>query len=179
MSLRRTLRPHAVAFYLGPRLLEWQRTLRRFGRRRLTFFHQVDDPYSHLLAQALPALVEAADFDLQVHLIGAPNPAFTPDVERLKGWALQDAVALAQERGLGFPAGATLPGPGAIQAAQREAVGADLEALVGIGERLYSGGFDGAQGDGPDLSSGEATLAKMGHYQGGMLHYQGASSFSL
>ena len=98
MSLRRILRPRAVDLILGTGVLglrRWSHRIRRGRRRTLVFFFQADDPYSILLHQALPALADAADANLEVVPVGPPDPAYTPDAGRLLVWAWADARALA------------------------------------------------------------------------------------
>jgi len=66
------------------------------------YFHQVDDPYSHLAVQKLAALVKRYKVAFEPHLVGPPEAAFQGDAKRFVGWALQDAAAIAPGYGLSF-----------------------------------------------------------------------------
>ena len=64
------------------------------------YFHQADDPFSHLAAQLLGPLTAAYDIALEVHLVPPPEESAAPDRERLADWSLRDAVRLAAAHGL-------------------------------------------------------------------------------
>jgi hypothetical protein len=42
------------------------------------YFHQVDDPYSHLAVQMLPALLARYDVDVRPYLVPPPSPGTSP-----------------------------------------------------------------------------------------------------
>ena len=79
-------------------------------KRRLTgntaqvfYFHQIDDPYSTLLASQLEKLKAAYRIELLCFVVPAPEASAAPDLDRLAAWSQRDAVRLAQ-RALGaFP----------------------------------------------------------------------------
>jgi len=73
------------------------------GRPRVEYFHQVDDPYSHLLVQVLPQLVERYGLDLRTWVVSPPDDAAAPERERLRVYGLRDAPRLASVYGLNFP----------------------------------------------------------------------------
>ncbi len=66
------------------------------------YFHQVDDPYSHLAAQTLPSLVECYDIDLIPHLVGAPPDEAAPQRDKLEAFARKDAADIAPAYGLSY-----------------------------------------------------------------------------
>src|SRR5664279_485337 len=74
----------------------------RGTRPRVMYFHQIDDPYSHLAAQLLPALAERYDVDFVPHIVPAPIPAAAPEAARLAAYARKDAALLASMHGLMF-----------------------------------------------------------------------------
>ena len=46
--------------------------IKRGAKHVVEYFHQVDDGYSHLAAQALKALSEKYDIELECHLVSGP-----------------------------------------------------------------------------------------------------------
>lgn len=69
---------------------------------RLYYFHQVDDPYSALLASKLAALLARYDITLSAHVVGPPSDSAAPDRARLVAYSRADAQRLAQHHGLNF-----------------------------------------------------------------------------
>ena len=100
----------------GARLLssEWFRSsVRRRARLKrqlgggspeVHYFHQVDDPYSHLAVQTLDVLRAAYPVPIKVHLCSQPDADYLGNSERFDGWALRDAASIASGYGLAFPA---------------------------------------------------------------------------
>ena len=171
------LRASAIEAYLGEGMVGlrrgWHRLARR-GRRRLRFFHQVDDPYSHLLLQMLPKLVGAVPLSLETIVVPPPQE----DHDLRAAYSLKDATELAARHGLVFEHGGELPDPDSVARANavllRGAV--DLGRAADVGAALWRGDAI----DDVDTSSVAAQLAdnmgvleRAGHYQGGMLKYEG------
>ena len=75
----------------------------RGARAQVHYFHQPDDPYSHLAAMQLDALSKRYRIDLITHLVPAPDAAAAPDQERLRAWSARDAKRLAAHYGLAVP----------------------------------------------------------------------------
>jgi hypothetical protein len=81
--------PTLSVIVTSPGLRRVRRTLgslpRRLSGKRPTlhYFHQVDDPYSHLLLLALPDVIARYRVDLTMHLVGPPSDAAAPDRARL------------------------------------------------------------------------------------------------
>ena len=69
----------------------------------LHFFHQLDDPYSQLLAQALPLLQSRYAVSVLQHVVGEPDDSAVPEREMLKAYSQLDASRLASHHGLRFP----------------------------------------------------------------------------
>ncbi|MEP3465246.1 MAG: hypothetical protein ABJN65_04405, partial [Parasphingorhabdus sp.] len=67
------------------------------------YFHQLDDPYSHLTAQVLATLAERYDVVIKPHLIRASGGKNQPEAEKLAKWARRDAELIAPHYGLEFP----------------------------------------------------------------------------
>ena len=82
------------------RIRSWRRSahaIRRkaLGRRATVhYFHQPDDPYSQLLARALPTLLAQYDISIVWHTVPAPDAAAAPDLARLRAWSQRDAERL-------------------------------------------------------------------------------------
>jgi 2-hydroxychromene-2-carboxylate isomerase len=69
----------------------------------LHFFHQVDDPFSQLLAQAIPLLKSRYAVSVLQHVVGDPDASAVPEREKLKAYSQLDAARLASQYGLRFP----------------------------------------------------------------------------
>ena len=97
-----------------------ERERRRKGEpHRIEFFHQVDDPYSHLLAQALVTFKERYEVEVATWLVEPPEDWAAPARALLDAYSLVDARRLAEKAGL-HPTSEARPGAGAIVEAQRE-----------------------------------------------------------
>ena len=109
MSLERRIAPILVATFTSSALRNLRRhaseARRRISRQphRVHYFHQVDDPYSHLASQVLARLSDAYDIELLPHLVGKPPEDAAPEPERLADFARKDAADIAPAYGLLFP----------------------------------------------------------------------------
>jgi 2-hydroxychromene-2-carboxylate isomerase len=138
----------------------------------------------------LPRLRARYGAAIEVFLVPPPEDSAAPDRERLRAYGLRDAARLARARGLGFPADAALPAPEAVR--RLETVLADAlergrfeEVASAAGAALWSGdartlaGMAAwASGQDPRLVDdilivGESRRARLGHYLGGMFHFEG------
>ena len=155
----------------------------RGGRPRVEYFHQADDPYSHLVVQLLPQLTARYGLDLQTWIVSAPDDAAAPERDRLRAYGLRDAPRLAAAYGLNFPTNAQLPGPEATLEANRRLAGKvgekDFsEAALACGAALWRGEaivgeMASATSAVEALSAGTGRRLKLGHYLGGMLFFEG------
>lgn len=106
MSLKTAIVSRLTESFLGEARLRKRRRRAEAHRRRqgrphvVEYFHQPDDPHSHLLAQVLPTFVERYDVELRVWLVGQPPDWAAPERERLVEWARADAARLAARAGL-------------------------------------------------------------------------------
>ena len=77
---------------------------RRLSRQphRVFYFHQLDDPYSHLAAQVLAPFIERYEVELVPMLVGPPPAAAAPERERLVVFSREDAAGIAPDYGLEF-----------------------------------------------------------------------------
>jgi 2-hydroxychromene-2-carboxylate isomerase len=90
----------------------------------LHFFHQVDDPYSQLLAQALPLLQSRFAISVLQHVVGEPDDSAVPERDKLKAYSLLDAERLALQYGLDWPESVEAlntakPSPDSLQTSHR------------------------------------------------------------
>jgi 2-hydroxychromene-2-carboxylate isomerase len=167
---------------------------RLLGRTaQLEYCHQLDDPYSHLLLQLLPALLRQYRLQLSVHLVPPPTAAAAPELLRLQDWSRRDAAQLAQQLGLEFNAEASQPSVAQLALANQAALavlarGDALEQLLQIGGALWSGDGAALQSRASSVSPAELKVAlnvaaarrrKLGHYLGATLFFEGESYWSV
>lgn len=82
------------------------------------YFHQVEDGYSHLAAQALIALTERYDIELRCHLVAGPSGDNSVEPELLIKLSQYDASFIAPHYGLEAPGANVLPDRKAIELAE-------------------------------------------------------------
>ena len=177
-----------------------ERERRRRGEpHRIEFFHQVDDPYSHLVAQALVKLQERYEVEVVTWLVEPPEDWAAPARALLESYSLVDARRLAVKAGL-HPSSETRPGPEKVLAVQRELAAtlpasrdpgskATLEAVVALGEGLWEMESDASQAAGGHgetdvgleaaLRAGTQRRAELGHYLGGTCFYGGEWTWGI
>ncbi len=165
-----------------------------FGRRRarllrrlrgalpaVHYFHQADDPYSHLAVQKLAQLRECYPVTFEVHLTSRPAPEYLGSSGQFDAWALSDAESIAAAYGVRFPAAARLPEADTLAAANDALAGA-LETgafatrAVEIGDALWSGEqlrSGNAQRVNQAVEAGNRLRRRLGHFQGGMFYFDG------
>jgi 2-hydroxychromene-2-carboxylate isomerase len=196
MSLARRLSPLLTSVLTSPRTRNLRRSLaerrRRFSRQphRVFYFHQLDDPYSHLAAQALVPFIERYEVELVPMLVGPPPEAAAPERERLVVYSREDAAGIAPDYGLEFrdpgeqPASALLSLAGRILAGAPD--GAAFASLaVRVGQALWNGdakALEALASEHPptDESSAQSAIAagdeqrrRLGHYLGATFFYGG------
>ncbi len=182
-----------------------ERERRRKGEpHRIEFFHQVDDPYSHLLAQALVKLEEHYEVEVAVWLVEPPEDWAAPARAMLESYSLVDARRLAEKAGL-HPSSERRPEPevvldlqerlaATLSSAEGPGSEATLEAAVALGRELWCGESDGAESSGSRrgrrrtqceasvrtaLHAGTARRAELGHYLGGTCFYGGEWTWGI
>ncbi|MCY3972419.1 MAG: DsbA family protein [Acidobacteria bacterium] len=182
-----------------------ERERRRKGEpHRIEFFHQVDDPYSHLLAQALVKVRERYEVEVVTWLVEPPEDWAAPARALLESYSLVDARRLAEKAGL-HPSSETRPEPEAVLEVQERLAAtlpspegpgseATLEAAVALGRELWGVESDGAAPSGSRrgrrrtqcaasvrtaLGAGTARRAELGHYLGGTCFYGGEWTWGI
>lgn len=189
MSLKDTLQNKVVRHLFSRERLNAKRKKAERRRSRsqarhvVEYFHDVSDPYSHLVAQVLPTFLERYDVELSVNLVSLPPDWAAPDRDRLHLNSRRDAERLAQRAGLEFRDPGAQPSESALKAANGvllDAVrsGAFVETAHRVGQQLWSRQpiVASATTD-ADLQSTLAASAKrreaLGYYLGGALYYAG------
>jgi 2-hydroxychromene-2-carboxylate isomerase len=159
---------------------------------RVEYFHQIDDPYSHLAVQLLAPLLEHYAIDIVPHLVSASIGANTPEPTLLAAYARHDAGLVAPHYGLDFDLEVDGLNPEHIALATRilaQADPADVSTFarlaVELGEVLWCGNAEALQQLAERAGAMDAGLAaavvergnrrrqKMGHYSGAMFYYAG------
>jgi len=192
MRFGQRLRGSIINAYLSEDAAALRRTWERVTRPRATLetYLQLDDPYSHLLAQALGPIAAIADLQLRVEVV----PAGWPDVDsepRLRlPYAMRDAAEIAERFELSFPADAAPPEDDALELANSILLRArparrQLEVARVVGHALWTGdataleAVRAREGAVPrhrvaGRVVGQASLLRRrGHYQGAMMRYRG------
>lgn len=154
------------------------------------YFHEITDPFSHLAVQRLAALAERYAIAFVPHLVTSEAPAYRGDAGRFDPWALADARSVAACYGVEAPPGATdVEPPGAERTAsllaplvedagegEASAVAAFAAAAVDAGRTYWSGSAGSGAASARTqvlLAEGDALRRSLGHYQGGMFHFEG------
>jgi 2-hydroxychromene-2-carboxylate isomerase len=194
MSLRTTMRTMAIAGLTSGVFRDLRRQVftarRRLSGKRPTvhYFHQADDPYSHLAAQLLRPLARRYDILIEPWLVPPPDDSAAPDRHRLETYALRDAARVARRYGLQFPEKASRPSPelrdaacAALVAALQSRKFCGVAPVVGgalwNGEtellRAMAAGAPSEQDIAAALQAGAAERRRLRHYLGAMFYFEG------
>ena len=194
MSLRATVRTMAVAGLTSSAFRDLRRSAfaarRKLSGRQATvhYFHQADDPYSHLAAQLLHPLLQRYYILIEPWLVPPPDDSAAPERHRLDAYALRDAERLARRYRLQFPAGAKRPSPELRDAAYAAFAAAlhsqDFPAWAPVaGKALWRGDIEqlrAVAAEAPPecsvdaaLRKGEAERRRLRHYLGAMFYFEG------
>ena len=164
------------------------RRLKQGAPHEVHYFHQPDDPYSHLAAQVLTKFADKYDVSIIPHLIRASGGRNQPESEKLARWARRDAQLIAPHLGLAFPAQAgTVPDEEALDLGTCILAGLSPQAflthLQPVSDAMWAGDVAGLKGLGltpataagarAALDAGSKQLTKLGHYSGAMFFYGG------
>jgi 2-hydroxychromene-2-carboxylate isomerase len=184
----------------SPRVRDLGRDARSISRRvrgapaLVEYFHQVDDPYSHLVLQALPALASNYACRLETSLASPPDDSVAPDRERLRAWSRRDAAELAAtvrlefsdpghevDRDLAAQASRVMALLLAADGMRNAAAGDALADALSVSRAMWRSdratisSFPAASADAASaaLEAGAARRRKLGHYLGAMLYFEG------
>ena len=160
----------------------------RFARRlkrqppAVIYFHQVDDPYSHLAVQKLDQLRGAYRVPFDVALVSKPEAAYQGSSAHFDAWALRDAASVADAYGTTFPESPRAPESVAVDAANDSLATLVRQPdfaqhAVTVGDALWRGDVPSAastaNGGRRAVDAGNALRRRLGHYLGGMFHFDG------
>lgn len=186
MSLKTLIASQVMQYVTGERRQEnrragAERRRKKEGRmHEVEYFHVAGDPYSHLVLQVLPALAARYDLVIRPRLAPPPPDWAAPERQKLEDYAREDAARLAAKAGLSFSDPGAQPSAARLAAAEI-AIAAILEApdfaakALAISQALWTGAAlpSGGVSAAAALAEGGARREKLGHYLGGMLHYEG------
>lgn len=118
------IRSRGMRIMASDRLLRLRRAKARATRKlrqqqpAVHYFHQVNDPYSHMTVQKLADF--AAKYSLAVvpHLVSPPDAEYQGDHQRFAAWAQRDAVTAAPGFGVRLGNGEDLLTPDPAQVAK-------------------------------------------------------------
>ena len=172
-------------------LRRWLFALRRRGAPEVIYFHQADDPYSHLTVQVLATLCTRHNISLVPMLVGPPPDSAAPERKKLNRYALVDADRLARAYGIKSPSSSDgIPESDLIRLAEcalSAAIAADrfAEKAPAISEALWAGDLStlkaiaafltqtGSVEAESAIQAGNRLRAKLGHYLGAMFYCEG------
>ena len=155
------------------------------------YFHQVDDPYSFIMAQQLTRFAEISSVQIKPFLVSDPAAAFKGDATRFDDWAIADAASIAPFLGeaLPMPSGADSPtrpsdtAREAAEAALSPALEAKLSTFTAEAQRIGLALWqqDPLAAPSPQqkayaetcVAAADKLRESLGHFQGGTLYFDG------
>ena len=150
------------------------------------YFHQLKDPYSYLACQTLSELLDIYNINLKILVVGEPNIIHEPDM--FYEYCFDDASSIASNYGLNtLPS--KHPSSSAIKLGERillneENLGHDL--LIRITEKVWSNEIkeleelsEHTQEVENHLEENNLKRKTLGHYQGGVFHYEGENYWGV
>ena len=123
MPLKKRLMAHAAEILTDSKTLQTKRILQEVQRRVkmqkhvITFYYRVNDPYSHLLVQLLPKLLNQFRVTLKCIAVPPPSAEAASQPELLAEYALKDTIELTRYYPFEFPENAALPTQDAVEQA--------------------------------------------------------------
>ena len=196
MSAKATIGGIVTRVITSPNLRDGRRAIAGMKRKLsgssacVHYFHQTDDPYSHLMLQVLPALLAGYQIELRVHVAPVPTDAAAPDRERLKAWSRRDALVLANTLSLSYTDALKQPEAKQCALAERALVAAfsdmpasremltkaqTISTALWRADAVAISGFNLAS-EVETVSALQAAAAlrqRLGHYLGGTLFFEG------
>jgi 2-hydroxychromene-2-carboxylate isomerase len=155
------------------------------------YFHQVDDPYSFIMAQQLTRFADIASVSIKPFLVSDPAAPYKGDASRFDAWAIADAANIAPFLGEALPIASGAESSTQPNNTQREAGEAALSPLLEADLSIFT---TEAQRIGLALwhhhslpkpshqerahaetcvAAGDTLRASLGHFQGGTLYFDG------
>lgn len=148
------------------------------------YFHQLDDPYSHLTAQVLSSFAERYEVEIKTHLVRAAGGKNQPELGKLIVWARRDVELIAPHYGLEFPQSVgDTPDPEIILMAARKLsdlpVTEFISSIANVSNALWRGDTaffsktTNTSSAEDCLERGTSRRKELGHYSGAMFYYAG------
>jgi 2-hydroxychromene-2-carboxylate isomerase len=189
---------------IAPKVLGLDARRREFLRRItgrphvVEFFHQVDDPYSHLALEAISPMLGRYQIEVHFHLTSQTDRDHAPEPELLSDYARRDCAAVAPYYGLEFPSEARRPDEADVSAVEHLLAGltcelssdtcgdprfleiaqqagralwrSDRDALDRLAESIPRATDEEVQ---TAINGGNELRSRKRHYSGGMFWYAG------
>ncbi len=194
MELDRRFRSFAMRILSNEKLIDNKKRRFEFKRKLLRqphqveYFHQVDDPYSHLSAQVLEKIAESYNVELIPRVVCEPDDVDVSERELLKNYGRRDVHAIAPHYGLTFTDAGVQPSKTLILQAQQILVKVvnvrNFSRLaLEVGEALWSNnknaldklatsyGLASVPDTHAELNNNHKRRAKLGHFLGGTFYY--------
>ena len=190
MQLVTRIRSTAASYLSSARFARLLQRIAR-GKRKLArqapcvhYFHQVDDPYSHLAVQKLHQLRAQYALPFIVHLVSESADDYKGSADDFAIWAQRDAVAVAA----GYATTLSIshnPTPSQVLQANRKLsphLTSDTFARIAqqVGNDLWTNNLDPEPSNEENttqtnnaLAAGNALREKLGHYAGAMFYFDG------
>ena len=189
MSVQSKIRSKMMGVMSSGGFASFQRTKARYLRLlriespKLYYFHQVEDPYSHLMAQKLSALQDKYDLPILAYVVGPTEDPYKGDPQKFATWLLQDAQAIADYFDTEFSGTRLLSQAEIDQANESLLDRMDKEdfadAALDVGKKLWGGEFSrdrttslSARAE-AILNRNSKMLSRLGHYFGGSFYFEG------
>ena len=155
------------------------------------YFHQVDDPYSFIMAQQLTRFADIASVRIKPFLVSDPAAPFKGDAKRFDAWATADAANIAPFFGEALPIASGAESSRqpndtlreAAEAALSPMLEADLSIFTAEAQRIGLALWRHHSLLKPSLqerahaetciAAGDSLRASLGHFQGGTLYFDG------
>jgi 2-hydroxychromene-2-carboxylate isomerase len=188
MNLKTRLRSTVMRYFSSAAYLEKQRAKARRAREKsgqppmVHYFHQVDDPYSHLAVQKLDTLKTRYRLAFQPHLVSKPTTAYRGSADHFDHWARQDAQSVAAAYATTFEPTIEVPQAKAVATANQvlaQSLDHDdfAQTALTLGEALWSNqpieSTTKPNVGVKALSEGDKLRHTLGHYQGAMFYFDG------
>ena len=195
------LRNRYISYMLSPstqkkiRLKREQKRQKEQRPHTVYYFHQVNDPYSHLCAQMLKPLNDEYDINLVPLIVGQPPESSTPEPQMYHHHSVEDAAMIAPYFNLDFKPLTNKIDNETIRLAQSILINSPTEHFannaVKVGEFIWSKNLDALKNLcvkdnlmneetlSEILEKNEATRKKMGHYFGGVFAYEGECYWAI
>ncbi len=163
-------------------LLAWSR---RMGGQKaeVLYFHQPDDPYSHLTAQVLSELQARYDISLKTMLVDPPLDDVAPERQALQDYGRRDAALIAPYHKLNFIDIGKQPSATSYASVRRAlAASSNLnKAAAEIGEAFWADDTDALnrmamvseEKTEQVFQEGTKLRESLSHYLGAMFYFEG------